>query len=177
MIASRALRAAAAVRTLSLASAPRPPPASVAPAAYVGAAAVRARFLAATASPTTTVTPPPTTAASPTAAGAKPKSDAVAKPPAADPDVDTIPDSFDQAAGLERAEIDYPDLFAHNDVSRGPFGTESNPALIESAFDERIVGCTGQAAPADHDLHWLTVKKGELCTCPVCGQVFALSPL
>lgn len=71
MIAGRALRAAAAVRTLSLASAPRPPPASVAPAAYVGAAAVRARFLAATASPTTTVTPPPTTAASPTAAGAK----------------------------------------------------------------------------------------------------------
>lgn len=107
----------------------------------------------------------------------QPKSDAVAKPPAADSDVDTIPDSFDQAAGLERAEIDYPDIFAHNDVSRGPFGTESNPALIESAFDERIVGCTGQAAPADHDLHWLTVKKGELCTCPVCGQVFALSPL
>jgi len=107
----------------------------------------------------------------------QPRSDAVAKPPAADADADTVPDSFDQAAGLERAEIDYPDIFAHNEVSRGPFGTKSSPALIESAFDERIVGCTGEAAPADHDLHWLTVKKGELCTCPVCGQVFALSPL
>ncbi|KAK1866961.1 hypothetical protein I4F81_009473 [Pyropia yezoensis] len=172
MIAARAVRAAAALRTLSRASVPRPPMAVASPAC-VGAAAVGARFLAAMASPTTTSTTPPT----PAATDAKPKSDAVAKPPAADSDVDTIPDSFDQAAGLERAEIDYPDIFAHNEVSRGPFGTESNPALIESAFDERIVGCTGQAAPADHDLHWLTVKKGELCTCPVCGQVFALSPL
>lgn len=88
-----------------------------------------------------------------------------------------MPDSFDQATGLERAEIDYPDIFAHNEVSRGPFGTASSPALIESAFDERIVGCTGEAAPADHDLYWLTVKKGEQTTCPVCGQVFALLPL
>ncbi|OSX79428.1 hypothetical protein BU14_0077s0049 [Porphyra umbilicalis] len=167
MIANRALRAAAALRSLSRAV-PRQPVA-LGPAAYVGSAGAAARFMAATA----TTTAPGTSKT----AVAKPRSDAVAKPPAADADADTVPDSFDQAAGLERAEIDYPDIFAHNEVSRGPFGTKSSPALIESAFDERIVGCTGEAAPADHDLHWLTVKKGELCTCPVCGQVFALSPL
>lgn len=66
MIAARAVRAAAALRTLSRASMPRPPVA-VAPAACVGAAAAGARFMAATASPTTTSTTPPT----PTAADAK----------------------------------------------------------------------------------------------------------
>ncbi|OSX79429.1 hypothetical protein BU14_0077s0048 [Porphyra umbilicalis] len=170
MIAARALRAAAALRTLSQ-SAPRQP-VSLASAAGIRSAAAAARFMATT---TPSTTSPLTDAKK--AAAAQPRSDAVAKPPAADADADTVPDSFDQAAGLERAEVDYPDIFAHNEVSRGPFGTKSSPALIESAFDERIVGCTGEAAPADHDLHWLTVKKGELCTCPVCGQVFALSPL
>lgn len=69
MIATRALRSAAAFRTLSLASAHRPPPA-LTPPAYVGAAAVAARFMAATASPTTT-SRPPTSPLTPTAADAK----------------------------------------------------------------------------------------------------------
>lgn len=62
MIAARAVRAAAALRTLSRASVPRPPMAVASPAC-VGAAAVGARFLAAMASPTTTSTTPPTPAA------------------------------------------------------------------------------------------------------------------
>lgn len=84
---------------------------------------------------------------------------------------------FDQATGLERAEIDHPDLFKHNEVLRGPFGTHENPVLIQSNFESRIVGCTGRAAPEDHDLFWLNVEKGSDSVCPECGQVFKLEPL
>ena len=88
-----------------------------------------------------------------------------------------IPSIFDQATGLERAEIEHPDLFKHNEVLRGPFGTEDNPVKIQSNYDARIVGCTGKATPDDHDLVWLSVEKGQACTCDECGQVFELDPL
>lgn len=63
------------------------------------------------------------------------------KPKAAAPG--TVPDSFEQSTGLERAEIEIPDLFKHNEPINGPFGTEADPCLVESVFDSRIVGCTG----------------------------------
>lgn len=88
-----------------------------------------------------------------------------------------IPSILDQATGLERAEIDHPDLFKHNEVLRGPFGTPENPVKIQSMYDSRIVGCTGKASPDDHDLVWLSVEKGEPATCRICGQVFVLDPL
>lgn len=88
-----------------------------------------------------------------------------------------IPSILDQATGLERAEIDHPDLFKHNEVLRGPFGTPENPVKIQSNYDARIVGCTGKSTPDDHDLVWLNVEKGEPCTCGECGQVFELDPL
>lgn len=87
------------------------------------------------------------------------------------------PSIFDQATGLERAEIDHPDLFKHNEVLRGPFGTAENPVKIQSAYESRIVGCTGKASPNDHDLVWLNVEKGVPTICGVCGQVFVLDPL
>lgn len=88
-----------------------------------------------------------------------------------------VPTVFEQATGLERAEIEHPDLFKHNEVLRGQFGTKENPVMIESNFESRIVGCTGRAAPDDHDLYWLLVEKGDQYSCPLCGQVFQLSPL
>lgn len=78
---------------------------------------------------------------------------------------------------MERAEIDHPDLFKHNEVLRGPFGTPDNPVKIQSNFDARIVGCTGKAAPEDHEIMWMNVEKGEQSTCRLCGQVFELDPL
>ncbi len=64
------------------------------------------------------------------------------------------PSILDQATGLERGEIEHPDLFKHNEVLVGQFGTPEKPVLIQSAFDSRIVGCTGKAAPDDHDIVW-----------------------
>lgn len=88
-----------------------------------------------------------------------------------------VPSILDQATGLERAEIDHPDLFKHNEVLRGEFGTKENPVMIQSNYDSRIVGCTGKASPDDHDIVWLNVEKGEQAVCGVCGQVFELDPL
>ncbi|CAN8070059.1 unnamed protein product, partial [Agarophyton chilense] len=88
-----------------------------------------------------------------------------------------IPSIIDQATGLERAEIDHPDLFKHNEVLRGAFGTQDNPVKIQSAYHSRIVGCTGKATPDDHDLVWLLVEKHEKAVCKECEQVFELDPL
>lgn len=87
------------------------------------------------------------------------------------------PSILDQATGLERGEIEHPDLFKHNEVLQGPFGTMENPVMIQSAFESRIVGCTGKEAPDDHDLVWLNVHKGVKAICDYCGQVFELESL
>eukprot|EP00179_Madagascaria_erythrocladioides_P026386 CAMPEP_0198340540 /NCGR_PEP_ID=MMETSP1450-20131203/44948_1 /TAXON_ID=753684 ORGANISM="Madagascaria erythrocladiodes, Strain CCMP3234" /NCGR_SAMPLE_ID=MMETSP1450 /ASSEMBLY_ACC=CAM_ASM_001115 /LENGTH=150 /DNA_ID=CAMNT_0044045525 /DNA_START=118 /DNA_END=570 /DNA_ORIENTATION=- len=89
----------------------------------------------------------------------------------------TTPDIFDHATGLERAELEAPDIFKHNEVIKAPFGTAEAPVLVESAFDSRIVGCTGEASPNDHDIHWLEVIKGKQVACPLCGQIFALKQI
>ena len=108
--------------------------------------------------------------------------DAAAGPTMADMSVkpcpdDEVPSILEQGTGLERAEIEYPDLFRHNEVIRGAFGTEKNPVKIQSMYDERIVGCTGLASPEDHDLMWIKVEKGIMARCPLCDQRFVLDPL
>lgn len=56
-----------------------------------------------------------------------------------------IPDSRDYATGMERLEIE----LGTDRIAEGPeglvgkFGTAEEPSFIESAFGERIVGCTG----------------------------------
>lgn len=98
-------------------------------------------------------------------------------PPAKAGSDEEIPSIFDQATGIERAEIEYPDLFKHNEVVRGPFGTKDNPVKIQSYYEHRIVGCTGRPAPDDHDVSWLLVEKDKLFQCSICGQYFVLDPL
>ncbi|KAG0557651.1 hypothetical protein KC19_11G146500 [Ceratodon purpureus] len=55
-------------------------------------------------------------------------------------------DEFGIATGAEREELEYQregkrrfDL----EPPRGPFGTKEAPAIVESHYDERIVGCSG----------------------------------
>ncbi|KAA8491757.1 Cytochrome c oxidase subunit 5b-2, mitochondrial [Porphyridium purpureum] len=88
-----------------------------------------------------------------------------------------VPDSMTQAAGLEKAEIENPKMFAHNDMIVGPFGTTEEPTYVESAFDSRIVGCTGDEAPHDHDILWILVEAGKQACCPLCEQVFELKQI
>ncbi|KAG6555352.1 hypothetical protein Mapa_002578 [Marchantia paleacea] len=70
-----------------------------------------------------------------------------------------------QRKGLKRFDLDAP---------RGPFGTKADPALVESVFDERIVGCSGGVGEDEHDVVWFKLKKGEDYECPACTQVFQL---
>lgn len=98
-------------------------------------------------------------------------------PPAKATPADEIPSIFEQGTGLERVEIENPDIFKHNEVLRGPFGTLENPVKIPSHYDSRIVGCTGRPTPEDHDIVWLVAKKGEKSCCTSCNQYFELVSL
>ena len=57
----------------------------------------------------------------------------------------------------------------------GPFGTESDPVLVESIFDERIMGCPGDCAGGDtranNEVRWFVVSAAKPYTCPTCKQV------
>ncbi|VAH61663.1 unnamed protein product [Triticum turgidum subsp. durum] len=48
------------------------------------------------------------------------------------------------------------------------------PAVIESYFDKRIVGCPGDEGEDEHDVIWFWLKKDEPHECPVCSQYFVL---
>ncbi|KAK1665592.1 hypothetical protein QYE76_053751 [Lolium multiflorum] len=48
------------------------------------------------------------------------------------------------------------------------------PAVIESYYDKRIVGCPGAGGEDEHDVVWFWLKKDEPHECPVCSQYFTL---
>ncbi|KAI4991886.1 hypothetical protein ZWY2020_040272 [Hordeum vulgare] len=49
-----------------------------------------------------------------------------------------------------------------------------NPAIIQSYFDKRIVGCPGDEGEDEHDVVWFWLEKGKPHKCPVCTQYFKL---
>jgi len=88
--------------------------------------------------------------------------------------------SLDMATGLERAEmlaaLEGKNIF--DEAPIGPFGTAADPVLVESIFDERIMGCPGDCAGGDtranNEVRWFVVTSAKPYTCPTCQQVFAL---
>jgi uncharacterized Zn-finger protein len=54
----------------------------------------------------------------------------------------------------------------------GPFGTQTEPTEVLSAFDSRIVGCTGGGDSGEHPVNWLNVKSDRKTVCVLCGQFF-----
>jgi len=86
-------------------------------------------------------------------------------------------EEFGIATGAEREELEAKregkkrfDL----DPPRGPFGTHDAPAIVESHYDVRIVGCSGGVGEDEHDVTWFHLEKGKPYECPVCSQVFQL---
>ncbi|RWW19467.1 hypothetical protein BHE74_00025414 [Ensete ventricosum] len=63
------------------------------------------------------------------------------------------------ATGLEREEIQAE--------------LEEAPAVIQSYYDKRIVGCPGGRGD-EHDVVWFWLEKGKPHECPVCSQYFVL---
>ncbi|MQL88860.1 hypothetical protein Taro_021432 [Colocasia esculenta] len=48
------------------------------------------------------------------------------------------------------------------------------PAVIQSYYDKRIVGCSGGEGEDEHDVIWFWLEKGKPHECPVCSQYFVL---
>eukprot|EP00283_Hemiselmis_rufescens_P018068 CAMPEP_0173439742 /NCGR_PEP_ID=MMETSP1357-20121228/21488_1 /TAXON_ID=77926 /ORGANISM="Hemiselmis rufescens, Strain PCC563" /LENGTH=157 /DNA_ID=CAMNT_0014405139 /DNA_START=10 /DNA_END=483 /DNA_ORIENTATION=+ len=94
-----------------------------------------------------------------------------------------IPSDMDQATGIERAEIlaemEGKPLFEEGMV--GPFGTDSNPVMVESIYEERIVGCPGDCdkgnTAVNNEMRWFLVTSAQPYKCASCGQVFALKKI
>ncbi|KMZ63967.1 Cytochrome c oxidase subunit Vb [Zostera marina] len=89
----------------------------------------------------------------------------------------TVEDVMPNATGLEREEIEA-ELEGKKrfdmDAPCGPFGTKEAPAVIQSFYDKRIVGCPGGEGEDEHDVVWFWLEKGKAHECPVCSQYFML---
>lgn len=91
------------------------------------------------------------------------------------PDESTIPTDQEQATGLEKKEMD--SLLAGNEdpfnmnVQEGPWGTKTQPKIVPSMYEERLVGCI-----CDDDttfVNWMKLHKGPPQRCE-CGHWFQL---
>mmetsp|Transcript_7376 Transcript_7376/g.14649 ORF Transcript_7376/g.14649 Transcript_7376/m.14649 type:complete len:156 (-) Transcript_7376:276-743(-) len=94
-----------------------------------------------------------------------------------------VPSDMDQATGLERAELlaeaEGRNLFDVQPI--GLFGTKENPVVVESIYEERVMGCPGDCANGDtsthNELQWFVVTKDAPYVCPECSQVFTLKQI
>ncbi|KAK4771342.1 hypothetical protein SAY87_031874 [Trapa incisa] len=91
--------------------------------------------------------------------------------------VKKVEDVMPIATGHEReeleAELEGRDLLDIN-FPVGPFGTKEAPAVVDSYYDKRIVGCPGGEGEDEHDVVWFWLEKGKPHECPVCSQYFVL---
>ena len=88
------------------------------------------------------------------------------------------PTNEQQATGAERRELEAGVDVWDNPELAGPFGTKENPVIVESIFEERVVGCPGECKEGVYEgLRWFIVKSGAPYVCPDCGQYFQLKKL
>ncbi|KAG2609316.1 hypothetical protein PVAP13_4KG028900 [Panicum virgatum] len=75
-----------------------------------------------------------------------------------------VEDVMPIATGLEREEIEA-ELQGKKrfdmDAPVGPFGTKEAPAVIQSYYNKRIVGCPGGEGEDEHDVVWFWLEKGK----------------
>ncbi|ONK59498.1 uncharacterized protein A4U43_C08F7050 [Asparagus officinalis] len=88
-----------------------------------------------------------------------------------------VEDVMPIATGLEREELQA-ELEGRKrfdmDPPVGPFGTKEAPAVIQSYYNKRIVGCPGGEGEDEHDVVWFWLEKDKPHECPVCSQYFVL---
>jgi cytochrome c oxidase subunit 5b len=72
------------------------------------------------------------------------------------------------------AELQGKKILGDIDNPEGPFGTKEAPAVIQSTYDRRVVGCPGGEGEDEHDVVWFWLEKGVPHECPVCSQYFVL---
>ncbi|CAD6271017.1 unnamed protein product [Miscanthus lutarioriparius] len=87
-----------------------------------------------------------------------------------------VEDVMPIATGLEREELEAElqgKKWFDMDPPVGPFGTKEEPAVIESYYNKRIVGCPGGEGEDEHDVVWFWLQKDKPHECPVCSQYCA----
>ncbi|KAL7166151.1 hypothetical protein ACSBR2_036934 [Camellia fascicularis] len=88
-----------------------------------------------------------------------------------------VADVMPIATGHEREELEA-ELEGRNVLEMnypvGPFGTKEAPAIVQSVYNKRIVGCPGGEGEDEHDVVWFWLEKGKPHECPVCYQYFML---
>ncbi|KAF3780670.1 Cytochrome c oxidase subunit 5b-2 [Nymphaea thermarum] len=60
------------------------------------------------------------------------------------------------------------------DAPTAPFGTKDAPAIVQSYYSKRVVGCPGGEEEDEHDVVWFWLEKDKPMECPVCSQYFEL---
>ncbi|KAA8521529.1 hypothetical protein F0562_012202 [Nyssa sinensis] len=83
-----------------------------------------------------------------------------------------VEDIMPIATGHEREELEGRNILEMN-YPVGPFGTKETPAIVNSFYDKRIVGCPGGEGD-EHHVVWFWLEKGRPHSCPVCSQYFML---
>ncbi|KAG6526274.1 putative cytochrome c oxidase subunit 5b-like [Zingiber officinale] len=88
-----------------------------------------------------------------------------------------VEDVMPVVTGLERVELEAErqgkKLF-EMETPVGPFGTKEAPAVIQSHYNMRIVGCVGDEGEDEHEVMWFWLKKDKPHVCPICSQYFVL---
>ncbi|KAM7459466.1 hypothetical protein LguiA_036460 [Lonicera macranthoides] len=81
-----------------------------------------------------------------------------------------VEDIMPIAPGHEREELEA-ELEGRNILEMnfpvGPFGTKEAPAIVQSVYDKRIVGCPGGEGEDEHDIVWFWLEKGKPHECPM----------
>lgn len=90
----------------------------------------------------------------------------------------SFPTQYEHAAGIERveylADLSGKNIFLNEPLKINHYGTLANPIIVDSLYEERIVGCSGFPKES-HEILWMTVKGTERCQ--ECGQAFKINQI
>lgn len=93
-------------------------------------------------------------------------------------DPHSFPTQYEHAAGIERveylAELTGRNVFLNEPLKINHYGTLANPIIVDSLYEERIVGCSGFPKES-HEILWMMVRGTERCQ--ECGQAFKINQI
>ncbi|PWN43205.1 putative COX4-cytochrome-c oxidase chain IV [Ceraceosorus guamensis] len=90
-----------------------------------------------------------------------------------------VPTDENQSTGLERFELEQrlqgKEAFDMQPLQSDRIGTISNPISVNSAFPERVIGCSGSPAGSHDTLYMRLTPERQYHRCGECGSVYTLN--